>query len=687
GPIEGGGRASGYFTGATGGTIYRGDAFPNGFLDNYFVGDAGGNLVHRKILTPDGVSLKAARPAGEQKIEFIASRDTWFRPVQFANAPDGTLYVIDMYREVIEHPWSLPDNLKKLLDLYSGSDRGRIYRITPDGFKRPPMPRLGSASAAELVAALESRNGWERDTASRLLYERQDKAAVPRLRRLLASSTFPLARLHALHALDGLGALNESVLLEALHDSAAPVREHAIKLSEKFMPDGRPSRRILKQLQSLASDPDARVRYQLAFTLGEIRGDSKIKPLAAIARRDLDSSWTQAAILSSLAEGAGGVFQTLSSDPAVVKDPQGEEFLSRLAGLVGAQNRKSDVARVLAFLKSVQQPRAAFALALALSDGLHRAGSSLSTASDLSRLIAAAKKSAADSAVDAATRDSAIRLLGITTFADSGSMLLDLLNAKQPEPVQLASLAALSRFTDPELGPALAKSWPALGSRLRDETVAVLLARADRALALLNAIKAGQIRPAALTTAQAKMIRNYHDKSVRDLALKVLGPQHTASRQQVIEAYLPALQIKGDPGRGRKIYEARCISCHRVAGEGSAVGPDLVTVKNMGAEKILINVLDPNREVRPDYLAYFVETKDQESVVGLLANETPTTITLRQPYGKEQVINRSDIQQMKSQGQSLMPEGLEAGLKPQDLADLISFVEAATDKPLASSGK
>src|ERR1043165_3127306 len=185
GPVEGGGRASGYFTGATGTTIYRGDAFPKEFLNNAFIGDAGGNLVHRKILIPDGIGPKAQRGPGEEKTEFMASTDTWFRPVQFANGPDGAFYVIDMYREIIEHPWSLPENIKKFLDLNSGNNRGRIYRIVPDGFKRPNHPRPGKASTAELVATLESPNGWHRDTASRLLYERQDKSAAPLLARLL----------------------------------------------------------------------------------------------------------------------------------------------------------------------------------------------------------------------------------------------------------------------------------------------------------------------------------------------------------------------------------------------------------------------------------------------------------------------------------------------------------------------
>src|SRR6185369_15644673 len=230
-------------------------------------------------------------------------------------APDGTLYVIDIYREVIEHPWSLPNSIKKLVDLNSGNDRGRIYRIAPDGFIQPAAPRLENAPTAELVATLEHRNGWHRDTAARLLYERQDAAAIPLLARLFESSSFALARMHALYVLDGLGALKEDLVLRALDDMDATVRQHAVKLSEQFLRADRPSTQIAARLPQLAADPSVTVRYQLAFTLGQMEGQGKIKGLAVIVQRDLESSWTRAAILSSLAKGAGALFAELSAGP------------------------------------------------------------------------------------------------------------------------------------------------------------------------------------------------------------------------------------------------------------------------------------------------------------------------------------------------------------------------------------
>src|SRR6266545_2234669 len=247
--IEAGGRASGYFSSACGLMIYRGNALPPEYLGDAFVADPAENILHHKKVAHTGPSASAERPADEKTVEFLASKDTWFRPVFMANAPDGTLYVADMYRQIIE-ALGIPDEIAKHLDLEAGADMGRIYRIVPDGFKQPPMPRLSRASLAELVATLEHPNGWHRDTAARLLYERNDRAAVPALAMLLTQSKSLVGRLHALYALKGLGALGERQVLQALSDGDGVVREHAVRLSEGFLHDRVPSREMWKKLSA-----------------------------------------------------------------------------------------------------------------------------------------------------------------------------------------------------------------------------------------------------------------------------------------------------------------------------------------------------------------------------------------------------------------------------------------------------
>jgi len=202
----------------------------------------------------------------------------------------------------------------------------------------------------------------------------------------------------------------------------------------------------------------------------------------------------------------------------------------------------------------------------------------------------------------------------------------------------------------------------------------ILLKRDDRCEVLLAAISAGTIKRAELSTTQINFLRDHPNPRVRDKAEQTIRTGLTTPRAEVVNTFMPALELKSDPAKGKKTFLDRCASCHRFGNDGFVLGPDLVTVKNSGKEKLLVNILDPNREVASQYSAYLVETKDSDSIVGIIVNDTATSITLRQAYGVETVVFRNNIKKLKNQGQSLMPEGLEEGLKAQDLADLLEFI-------------
>jgi len=317
-------------------TIYRGGgAWPEAFRGNAFVGDVGGNLVHRKLLTDNGVEQIARR--ADEGVEFVASTDIWFRPAQFANAPDGTLYIADVYREVIEHPASLPPMIKKHLDLTSGHDRGRIYRVVPDEFQQPKLPKLSGASTAELVATLAHANGWQRDTAARLLFERQDAAAVEPLRRLALVAPLPQARMLAMFALAGQNALHADTLLLRLADEHPRVREHAVRLAERLLGD---SLELRWKLASMAGDEDARVRFQLALGVGGFPLEERLPVLMRIAQRDADDRWMRLAIQSSLGDGAGAMLAQLLADETL-RRREGGRALAAANKSVGSDNRRS----------------------------------------------------------------------------------------------------------------------------------------------------------------------------------------------------------------------------------------------------------------------------------------------------------------------------------------------------------
>ena len=679
GIVEGGGQPAGYFTGATGVTIYRGDAWPPEYVGQAFVGDVGSNIIHRKVLEPRGVGFVADRADAGR--EFVASTDTWFRPCQFVNAPDGTLYVADVYREVIEHPHSLPPQIKKHLDLRSGSDRGRIYRIVPDGFKQRPLPRLGEASVEQLVRTLEHPNGWHRDTAARLLFERQDRSAVPLLASLATESKSPLGRTHAMYTLSSLGALRPDVVLLRLGDPHPRVREHAVRLAEAFA-EGDPA--IFKAMAALGDDEDARVRYQLAFSLGAVPGEVAQEALAKLLERDGGDPLLRFAALGSARDPAA-VLARLAGADSSRKVPHRGDVLTTLGSLIGARARADEVARGLRGIEALaaHDAPAASAAVVALREGLSKAGSPLAAkvgqsaaASQLvGELLAAARKTAGDAAAPPAERAEAVRTLSLGSFAEDAILAAKMLDPREPHDVQLAALRALDGFADPGVGAAIVRAWPGFTPRVRSAAADVLFARPERLEPFVAAVEAGKIPAADLDAARvARIEASGADAALVERAKKLVAAAPARGREEVVAAYRPALDLKGDAGRGREVFQKTCAACHRLENVGHEIGPNLAAVQNRGSEAILVNVLDPNREVNPQFVDYLVQTRDGRTVSGMLAAETETSVTLRRAEGAVDTILRADIKRMRGGKVSLMPEGLEGQIDPQGMADLIAYI-------------
>jgi putative heme-binding domain-containing protein len=376
-----------------------------------------------------------------------------------------------MYREVIEHPWSIPENMKKLIDLNAGNDRGRIYRVVGEKFLQPQLPKLSNLSDEEMVRLLSHPNGWHRDTASRLIFERQHKNTIELVRRVLRSGA-DYAPLHALYLLNSFKALNADDLLTTIGSNNADIRENAVRFlaSSNSVP-----------LQKLVDDASARVRYQFAWALASINVPEK------------------PAFFRKLLANAADVWENHAIHAAISRDPS--------------------------------------------------------------------------------------------------------LRAEFPQ--------AFSH------------------------------------------------KPAA-DVAQTSSLRSL--------------PITNAPRAEVVAKFTSALQLEGEAAKGRTIYLERCASCHRLFGQGTPVGPDLESVRTAGRETTLINIVDPNREVQPRFATYEVTTKDDEQIAGILANDAPNGLSLRQASGAEVFVPRAQIKSGRTAGTSLMPEGLEAGLTPQDMADLLAYI-------------
>ncbi len=673
GVVEGGGRVSGYFTGASGTMIFRGDAYGDDFVNNAFAGDSGGQLVHRKILHPDGASLVGRRPADETDYEFAASRDTWVRVVNFANAPDGTLHICDMYREVIEHPWSIPEEIKRHLDLNRGNDRGRIFRIVPDrpDWKRRARPALGRAPTAELVATLAHPNGWHRDTASRLLYERQDRAAAPLLAGLVRESPSPLARHHALGALDGLGALDAATVGAALADTDAHVRERAIVMAERLIGRGQETPPLVERLAALATDREPRVRMQLALTAGN--ASALAATSARLAVQDHADKWISAALLGSPPAVVNDtIFPVFARDAALAR--QAAPFVARLVEIRAAAKPADGHAALIEFLA---QPGTSPLWLRAFGDGLRRAGLTIGRADTGRRLDAVftqAAATAADGRAVAADRLAAIELLGVASLAQSQAALTACLAAGQPEDVQAAAVRALAAHAVPAVTQALLSHWD-YAPKAKTAALGALLGREERTRALLDAIAAGRVAAADLSASQVESLARHKNAALQTRARQVLARVIPPSRAEVAAKFQPAITLKGDASRGRTQYQGRCLVCHQAGGEGLELGPDLVTTKSRGRDSLLAAILDPHKEVAPQYIAYEINTKDGNAYLGMITRDDATSLSLRIMGGAEVTLPRSNIKGTSSSGKSLMPEGLEAGMSVQDMADLLTFIE------------
>ena len=493
----------GVFTSASGITAYRGGAYGKSFSGNAFLGEVANNVIYRQSLDPDGVVFNATRKG--QGAEFVASTDTWFRPVNFVNAPDGTLHVLDMYRETIEHPWSIPDDIREQLDLQSGMDRGRIYRLAPPKFKVPKPPSLGNATSADLVAVLEHPSSWWRETAQRLIFERQDKAAIKPLQKLLRSSKSPLARLHALWTLDGLAALEDADIAFALSDRSPGVRENAVKLAEtRFARNPE----LLARVIAMAKDREMRVRFQTAFSLGETNAPGVAGALLSIAKQDAGDVWSRTAILSCRPDLCVSLVPLLLLDRDFMSSQSGQLLLQQASFVLGAQNKSNQLTDVFSAYRSVSYDESLVRenFLSGLGDGLRQAGKNFRTAfpnreSIEARMLDAILQDAAAVAMDpektVSSREKAIRMLGYDEFDNAKVPLTKLLDSRESKELQSAAVKALAGFKQAEVAAVLLQPWQTYTPSVREEVLAAIFSRRERLKPLMDAVESGHVSAGA----------------------------------------------------------------------------------------------------------------------------------------------------------------------------------------------
>jgi putative membrane-bound dehydrogenase-like protein len=688
-------QALNHFTSACSAIIYRDDLFGPEFAGNSFVSEPVHNLVHREIVKPKGVTFTSQRADDEQTSEFLASSDNWFRPTTIATGPDGALWIADMYRYVIEHPEWIPKDWQQKLDLRAGQDKGRIYRVYPKDKKPRAIARIDKLSAEDVVSLLGSSNGWTRDMAHQWSLQttiRNDNNVLARnaLFKALESKS-QWSRLHALCILDGIDRIPLDEIRAALADSVPGIRKHAIRCLERYYNDD--DIRIngfVQQFAKLAQDPDPQVRQQLAYTLGSWKARSATVPLADVLANNVDDRYVFAAGLSAI--GKHNARALLAALAELKKAPP--SLMARVIPNISAHLDSMDAAKLLAEYAMTAERQARsdsyhqFAILL---DILEREGTPIGKAflagpkeskeslrEKLNHAHQSACKSAADAGAPLAERIAAIRILarGIADDREDQKLLVSLLGPQSPDAVQTAAMQHLTRKSDVLAPSILLTRWKGYSPSLRAELIDIMLTRTLWTRQLAIALEKREIPASEIDTPRRQRLSNHPDTEVREIAAKVFAASSSPDRGKLVDEYILTLPEKADPQRGAKLFAKTCAVCHKLGDVGQAVGPDLASVGDKSIQGLLVAILDPNRTVEARYVNYLAVTKDGRTLSGMIATETSTSVTLVGVDGKSHSLLRNEIDELTSTGKSVMPEGLEKDLPPQEMADLLAFVRA-----------
>jgi putative membrane-bound dehydrogenase-like protein len=705
----------GVMTAASGVTCYLADLFPPEYRHAAFVAEGAHNLVHVDALSDHGVTFRASRMFEGR--EFLASTDPWFRPVNFYLGPDGALYVIDYYRKILEHPEWLDETTAKSNALYEGRDRGRIYRISPRGTPPPAwMNRTGldRSSPTELVQALANPNIWWRRHAQRLLNDRKPRQAIAPLTRMALTGASAVGRVHALWTLEGLGRLEPDLIERTLHDAVPGVRENAISLAERHL---QRSPALAGALLRDTNEADPKVRFQLLLTLGSIDTPEARTIWRRLLFDNVDDDWMQIAALSAARWDALELWRTAVDRFGSEDTRPRRTLIGRVASAARTPAAIGDILRrttdsappaqawwriatldgLATALRGSNRPGGDFdperelVVKMMFADddaGVRHASLQLLTVVGLpstaasAPLLQRAERLVADRQADAAARVDAIRLLALHDVNRYAATLRELLTESEPGPVQMAAIRALGDGQDASIAATFVQLWDRWPPAVRGEAVRAMVRDPARIPVLLDAVAGGRIKSTEIERPLRIRLMMVDDARLRERARTLLvdpivrSEQTATAHSAVIARYSEAAARGGDQERGRQVFNRVCASCHQFrGGNGAAFGPDLGEVRNRLPAALVLDILEPNHSIADRFELWTIELSDKTTTAGVVAAETPSSITLHQPGGLETTVPRDRIVSMHIAETSAMPEGLESQIDPQAMADLIAYIK------------
>ena len=673
-------------------SIYRDELLGQEYTGNSFSCESVNNLVYRQILTPSGATFDGRRADDERDREFLASSDPWFRPVQARTGPDGGLWIVDMYRYVIEHPIWIPPETLATLDTRAGAKMGRIYRVVANDAPRRTVPRLDRLDTEKLVAALDTPNGTQRDLVQQVLKWRNDLAAIPLLQKLAAQSTRPEVRMQALCSWAVLEQPSDAALLLALTDSHPGVKRHAVRLAESRLNE---ASGLAAAVARLANDDDTMVRMQVAYSLGAWNSPRSSEVLADLlvhnaenlyVRAAIESSFTSSNVIAVLDElqkrsrqdAPGALIDQGFSQAAAVADVRAIEPLLRTLGQAVTETPSSETLQRLATFLEAWNRRGRTNLDLQSPAAREAWQPAMEKAVVVAR----------DESLELPLRRAAVQLLGQgpTLGQSYAECLISLLTPRAPAELQSAAVTALGRHSDATIPDSLLSGWPALTLGTRKEIVPLLMSRPAWTKSMLLAVERRTLTAADFNLLQQQALLNSGDGEIRTQAERSFRSSSTSTRQQIIDRYVSGLHDHGDSVKGRQIFQKHCTACHRVQDTGHVVGPDIVSYSSKPPQALLIAMFDPNQAVEPRFQSYGISLQDGRTVIGQIIEESTAGFTLLLPEGKKQSILRTEIDEMRNTGKTLMPEGFENQVTTDDVSDLWAYVRTWRLPPKTVAG-
>ncbi|HEY2414337.1 MAG TPA: PVC-type heme-binding CxxCH protein [Pirellulaceae bacterium] len=713
----------GGFTAAAGHALYTARNYPKEYWNRTaFVTEPTGHLIATFVLRQNGSGFKS-----KNSWNLVASDDEWSAPIQAEVGPDGNVWFIDWYNYIVQHnptPAGFQTGKGQAYETpLRDKKHGRIYRLSYVGqgsslpSKQADAATTHKTPTAQLVELLKSTNMQQRLLAQRLLVERGDKSITPALVQLINSQQVDsiglnTTAIHALCTLKGLDPTNEqnaAVPLAALRHPSAGVRRIAAQLLEY----GSDSLATLLD-SGVLSDPDAQVRLQAILALARQRPNSRSTEVIVTALGEaataadpilLDALTVAAAVqgdlfISSIAAStkptlaaptiadriavvAEHVARGENAEPrplvAALMQAQPEVASAILRGLVRGWPRERKIALDAELEQSLSKlfdklPPAAKAQVATLAT---RWGSQ-----QLGQQVAKMAAAFLETASKADQSDSD-RLAAASQFVElqkadtSAAKVLDLITPRSSPELARGLVVAIGKSETPAVGNALSDRLPKLTPAVRQAALPVLLSRHDWTNSLLTAIQDGKLQLADLSLDQKQALASHPDRQIANRARRLLeagGSLPNPDRQKVLDELLPLVQQKGDPAAGKLVFKNQCAKCHMHSGEGTKIGPDLTGMAVHPKHELLVHLIDPSRSVEGNYRVFSVLTADGQTINGLLASETKTAIELIDTEAKKHVVLREDIENLQASPKSLMPEGFEKQVKPQDITDLLEFL-------------